>query len=368
MRPILVVGSINLDVVCEVDQIPRPGQTVMGRDVQLFHGGKGANQAMGIARLGHPVRMVGRLGDDAASTRLRAGLRAGGVDVRHVAATRRTPSGMALICTDRRGENSIVVSPGANARLTPLDIRPLTAVLRSCAMVLLQLEIPFETVDRVTVLAQRAGVPVMLDPAPARDLPASLLRRVTWLTPNESEAAHLCGGTATGTTTATTTMTRTAARAHAEALRARGCGTAIITLGRQGCCVAAGAAQAYNCARLSRACGGFHGGWRRVQRWPRCRPRTRHAVGRCGALRVCRGRGVGHPAGCSTLDAYGWRRESVPASAGRSAAWRAPLVIVLLGSGWLSVSSRGLSACPFVSTRWLVVGMRTRVDTQCAVR
>lgn len=246
MRPILVVGSINLDVVCEVAHIPRPGQTVMGRDVQLFHGGKGANQAMGIARLGHPVRMAGRLGDDAASTRLRAGLRAGGVDVRHVAATRRTPSGMALICTDRRGENSIVVSPGANARLTPLDIRPLTAVLRSCAMVLLQLEIPFETVDRVTVLAQRAGVPVMLDPAPARDLPASLLRRVTWLTPNESEAAHLCGGTATGTTTATTTMTRTAARAHAEALRARGCGTAIITLGRQGCCVAAGAARAYN--------------------------------------------------------------------------------------------------------------------------
>jgi ribokinase len=234
-RPILVVGSVNLDVVCAVDQIPRPGQTVMGQDVQLFHGGKGANQAMGIARLGYPVRMVGRVGDDAAGARLRAGLRAGGVDVRRIATTRRTPSGMALICTDARGENSIVVSPGANARLTPRDVQPLAALLPSCAMVLLQLEIPLETVDRVTVLAQRAGVPVMLDPAPARDLPASLLRRITWLTPNESEAAHLCGATAA------TTMTRRTAVAHAEALRARGCGTAIVTLGRHGCCIAAGA-------------------------------------------------------------------------------------------------------------------------------
>jgi ribokinase len=234
-RPILVVGSVNLDVVCPVDQIPRPGQTVMGQDVQLFHGGKGANQAMGIARLGYPVRMVGRVGDDAAGARLRAGLRAGGVDVRRIATTRGTPSGMALICTDRRGENSIVVSPGANARLTPRDVQPLAALLRSCAMLLLQLEIPLETVDRVTVLAQRAGVPVMLDPAPARDLPASLLRRITWLTPNESEAAYLCGGTAA------TTMTRRTAVAHAEALRARGCGTAIVTRGRHGCCIAAGA-------------------------------------------------------------------------------------------------------------------------------
>jgi ribokinase len=233
MRPILVVGSVNMDVVCAVDQIPRPGQTVMGQDVQLFHGGKGANQAMGIARLGYPVHMVGRVGDDAAGARLRAGLRAGGVDVRRLAITRGTPSGTALIVTDRRGENSIVVSAGANARLTPRDVQPLAAVLRSCAMVLLQLEIPLETVDRVTLLAQRAGVPVMLDPAPARDLPARLLRRITWITPNESEAAYLCG------TGATTTMTRAVAATHAAALRARGAKTAIVTLGQRGASVAA---------------------------------------------------------------------------------------------------------------------------------
>lgn len=238
-RPILVVGSVNLDVVCAVDEIPRPGQTVMGQDVQLFHGGKGANQAMGIARLGHPVRMVARVGDDAAGTQLRAGLRGGGVDVRRIAVTRRTPSGMALICVDRHGENSIVVSPGANAHLRPSDVRPLAALLPSCAMVLLQLEIPLETVDRVTLLAQRAGVPVMLDPAPARDLPASLLRRVTWITPNESEAAHLCGAPATRT------MTRAVAGAHAESLRALGCGTAIVTLGSQGSCIAAPGAPCY---------------------------------------------------------------------------------------------------------------------------
>jgi ribokinase len=226
-RPILVVGSVNMDAVCRVDSLPRPGQTIMGDDVQFFHGGKGANQAMGIARLGHPVRMVGRVGDDDTGVQLRAGLRAGGVDVRRVAVTRGTPSGMALIVTDKSGENSIVVSPGANARLTPRDVQPLATLLRSCAMVLLQLEIPLETVDRVTLLAHRAGVPIMLDPAPARDLPARLLRRITWLTPNESEAAQLSG------------VTRGTARSHAMALRARGCGTAIVTLGGRGSYVAA---------------------------------------------------------------------------------------------------------------------------------
>jgi ribokinase len=194
---------------------------------------------MGIARLGHPVRMVGRVGDDDTGVQLRAGLRAGGVDVRRVAVTRGTPSGMALIVTDKRGENSIVVSPGANARLTPRDVQPLATLLRSCAMVLLQLEIPIETVDRVTLLAHRAGVPVMLDPAPARDLPARLLRRITWLTPNESEAALLCGATAT------TTVTRAMASTYAKALRARGCGAAIVTLGARGSFVAAPDGTAY---------------------------------------------------------------------------------------------------------------------------
>jgi len=239
MRPILVVGSVNLDVVCAVEHIPRPGQTVMGQDVQLFDGGKGGNQAMGIARLGHPVRLVARVGDDAAGIRLRTGLRTGGVDVRRVTTTRRTSSGTALICTDRGGENTIVVSPGANARLTPRDVQPLTTVLRSCAMVLLQLEIPLETVDRVTVLAQRAGVPVMLDPAPACDLPVRLLRRITWITPNESEAAQLCGASLSRT------MTRAVAAAHAATLRRRGCKTAIVTLGRQGSCVAAPDGETY---------------------------------------------------------------------------------------------------------------------------
>ncbi|HWZ59118.1 MAG TPA: PfkB family carbohydrate kinase, partial [Gemmatimonadaceae bacterium] len=87
-RPILVVGSVNMDAVCAVDRIPRPGETVLGQDVQFFHGGKGANQAAGIARLGHPVRMVGRVGDDSTGAQLRAGLRAAGVDVRRLATTR----------------------------------------------------------------------------------------------------------------------------------------------------------------------------------------------------------------------------------------------------------------------------------------
>jgi ribokinase len=232
-RPILVVGSVNLDIVCAVDEIPRPGQTVMGQDVQLFHGGKGANQAMGIARLGHPVHLVARVGDDAAGARLKAGLRGGGVGVRGVMTASRTPSGTALICTDRRGENSIVVSPGANGRLSPRDVQPLAKTLASYAMVLLQLEVPLETVDRITVLAQRAGVPIMLDPAPARDLPARLLRRITWITPNESEAAQLCGSAVTRA------VTRAQATTYATSLRARGCRAAIVTLGRRGAAVAA---------------------------------------------------------------------------------------------------------------------------------
>jgi ribokinase len=226
-RPIVVVGSVNLDLVCAVERIPVPGETLIGGDVRLFGGGKGANQAVAVARLGYPVTLIARVGDDAFGRDLRSALRTAGVDVRHVLATRHTPTGSAFICTDRRGENSIVVSPGANRRLRPADIERRLGVLRSAGMVLLQLETPMDTVEYVAGAAHRAGVPVMLDPAPARALSSRLLRRITWLTPNETEARVLCG-------TGTLALTRRAVAAAARQLRSRGAGSVVVKLGRRG--------------------------------------------------------------------------------------------------------------------------------------
>jgi ribokinase len=226
-RPILVVGSVNLDVVCAVDHLPAAGQTVTGDDVRLFNGGKGANQAVGVARLGYPVSVLGCVGDDAAGVRLRHGLRAAGVRVRSLITVSRTPSGTALICTDRHGENTIVVSPGANSRLRPRDVERHRAALRAAGMLLLQLEVPLDTVECAAALAHRDGIPVMLDPAPACALPARLLRHITWLTPNETETRTLIGA-------GTGTLTRAAAHEAARTLRQRGPRAVIIKMGRRG--------------------------------------------------------------------------------------------------------------------------------------
>ena len=167
-KPIVVVGSINLDLVSRGSKIPAPGETVRGESFQTFHGGKGANQAVGAARLGYPVAMIGRVGDDEFGSQLREGLRSAGVDVSHVMTVRGTSSGVAMISVDAAGQNSITVVPGANDALTPADLDAARDVLRSAGMILTQLEIPMETVEHLSVLAAEFGVPLMLDPAPAR--------------------------------------------------------------------------------------------------------------------------------------------------------------------------------------------------------
>jgi ribokinase len=192
-KPIVVVGSINLDLVCSVERIPAAGETISGDRFQTFHGGKGANQAVAAAGLGYPVSMVGRVGDDAFGKRLREGLRAAGVNIRQVATVKATSSGLALICADRRGQNSIVVVPGANGKLLPADLDKAAPLLRSAAIILTQLEVPFETVEYLAALADRFSVPLMLDPAPGRALPDHLLRHVSYLTPNETETSTICG-------------------------------------------------------------------------------------------------------------------------------------------------------------------------------
>lgn len=188
-KPIVVVGSINIDLVIKAQRIPSPGETLLGGSFQMHHGGKGANQAVAVARLGYPVHMVGRVGDDAFAQQLLEGLRAAGVDHSAVASTPGS-SGVAVILVAASGENSIVVDSGANALVTPADLDAHIDLIRSAAMVLSQLEVPLETVVHLAAICEREGVPLMLDPAPARtDLPAELLRHVTWFTPNETEAA-----------------------------------------------------------------------------------------------------------------------------------------------------------------------------------
>ena len=191
-KPIVVVGSINMDLVANTPRIPLAGETLLGQDFQTHHGGKGANQAVAVGRLGYPVSMIGRVGDDAFGTELRAGLESAGVGTAGVA-TSAGASGVAVIVVAESGENSIVVIPGANAHVTPADLDASIETIRSAGMILAQLEIPLETVLHLAAICAREGVPLMLDPAPAAALPPELLKNVTWFTPNETEAAFFIG-------------------------------------------------------------------------------------------------------------------------------------------------------------------------------
>jgi len=187
-KPIVVVGSINMDLVAHAQRIPAVGETILGTGFQTNPGGKGANQAVAVARLGYPVHMIGRVGTDAFGTELRTHLESTGVNTSSVIATEGS-SGVAVIVVSEKGENSIVVASGANAQVTPHDITSNLGLIQSAGMVLAQLEIPLETVEFLASVCEKENVPFMLDPAPARELPPSLIQRVTWFTPNETEAA-----------------------------------------------------------------------------------------------------------------------------------------------------------------------------------
>jgi ribokinase len=187
---IVVAGSINVDLVVRVPHHAAPGETVLGSDYQRHPGGKGANQAVAAARLGVPVRMVGRVGRDAFGDDMRASLQADGVDVSQVRAVD-APTGVAFIQVDAAGQNVIVVSPGANARLRPGDAGSIS--FNDVDVLLLQLEVPLETVKAAARAARVAGVLVVLNAAPARELSADDLRDVSLLVVNEHEAAGLLG-------------------------------------------------------------------------------------------------------------------------------------------------------------------------------
>lgn len=193
-RPrILVVGSSNTDLVVRADRIPLPGETILGGDLEMFAGGKGANQAAAAARLGADVALIARVGRDAFGDASLSSLETFGVDTSQVVRDTEAPSGVALISVDRDGQNAILVAPGANGRLSPNDIKNSCSAFEWADMVLVQLEIPLETVEATTQLAARYGVPLMLNPAPAAQLAPEWLRQVRFLVPNEGEARLLTG-------------------------------------------------------------------------------------------------------------------------------------------------------------------------------
>ncbi|HTY85565.1 MAG TPA: ribokinase [Silvibacterium sp.] len=228
-RPIVVVGSINLDLVARADRLPQIGETIAGRDFHSFQGGKGANQAVAAARLGCPVAIVGCVGSDTFGAQLRGGLEAAGVDTSCVT-TVDGPSGTALITTGGRGENTIVVAPGANGLVDPAQLEKAIPLIERAGILLAQLEIPLETVTCLAEIAERRNIPLILDPAPARELPRSLLRRICWITPNETETQILLGRITTVEAT----------DAAADTLLTYGVKNVLLKLGLNGCIIAEG--------------------------------------------------------------------------------------------------------------------------------
>jgi len=224
-RLVIVVGSLNMDFVVHVDRLPRPGETVPGGEFRTVPGGKGANQACAVGRLGGRCRMVGRVGEDVFGRQLSDSLAAAGVDIAGVRVTPGTPTGVALIFVQSGGQNMIVVAPGANGRVAPADLEA-TGDTRD-AILLLQLEVPLETVEAAAAIGRARGWTTVLDPAPARPLPERLLSQIDILTPNESEALSLLGR-------ASTEVSVAEAPAVAEALRRLGPGAVVLKMGAKG--------------------------------------------------------------------------------------------------------------------------------------
>ena len=229
-KRILVVGSINLDLVAVTPRIPLAGETVLGSRFDTFPGGKGGNQAFAAARLGAAVSMLGKVGNDAFGAQLRASLQGAGVEINGVEEVAGS-SGIAQIVTASSGENIIVVVPGANARLRPTDLDRHIDLIRSAGIILAQLEIPLETVTHLASIARRENIPFVLDPAPAQRLPVSLLRSVDWLTPNESETCALLG-------IAVRELSAKELEGVANSLREQGAANVVLKLGGRGCYVA----------------------------------------------------------------------------------------------------------------------------------
>jgi ribokinase len=222
---VAVVGSLNMDLVFSAPRGPERGETLSGTAFGMFIGGKGANQAVAAARAGAHVEMIGRLGADSFGRDIATALENEGIGLRHVLRDAQEGTGVAGIVVEPDGTNSIVVVPRANGRLSAKDVQQARAAIASCDVLLLQLEVPLDAVAAAARVAKQAGARVVLNPAPACDLPDTLLQSVDVITPNESETHFLSGVAAT---------TPEGAVAAARALRKRGAEAVLLTLGERG--------------------------------------------------------------------------------------------------------------------------------------
>lgn len=218
---VVVVGSANTDLVLSCSRLPHPGETLLGGEFQEFAGGKGANQAVAAARAGGRVSLIGATGNDSYGDRMRAGLRKEGINLRHFRTLPGVNSGIALILLGGKDrQNLIGVARSANDQVNAGAVQAAEALIQSAGSVVSQLEVPLDAVEAAAEIARRHGVPFILNPAPARRLPASLLKLVTCLIPNEHEAALLTG--------------ESDPERAAIALRKKGCDVVIVTLGSKG--------------------------------------------------------------------------------------------------------------------------------------
>ncbi|CAM3900100.1 Ribokinase [Pseudomonas reidholzensis] len=223
---VVVVGSLNMDLVARAERLPRGGETLAGDSFFTVPGGKGANQAVAVARLGGSVAMIGNVGDDAYGQQLRQALHVEGIDCQAVSVCDGVSSGVALIVVDAASQNAIVIIPGGNGLLTPESVERFDALLQAADIVICQLEVPLPTVAWTLARARELGKTVILNPAPATGpLPAEWFAHIDYLAPNESEAEALTGLPVTD---------KASAERAAERLLALGAGKVIVTLGAQG--------------------------------------------------------------------------------------------------------------------------------------
>ena len=224
MKNILVIGSANIDLTIHTDRMPKLGETVTGHGFSMNSGGKGANQAVAAAKLGGDVKFLGVIGNDTYGEKLLADLRKSGAVFEDITADG-VPTGTACI-TVVNGDNFIVLNPGANDLLTPEIIEEKAELIRKSDYVIMQLEIPVDSVLRAAVIAKDAGTSVVLNPAPVKELPDEIYRLIDIMIPNEYEAMLLTG---------ISTDNEQGCRAAVEDLRKKGVKTVIITLGDRGC-------------------------------------------------------------------------------------------------------------------------------------
>jgi ribokinase len=227
-KPLVVIGSANMDLLTRVQSFPRPGETMPGSALQLRPGGKGANQAVAAARAGAPISFVGNIGAGAFGDALVANLQHAGIDLSRLERSNKLPAGTALILLNETGENEIVVTRSSNELVSVAQIKRSQRLIQGAGMVLLQLEIPLASVQTAVAMAHAAKVPVVLNPAPCTEpLSKKLLAQVDWLTPNEHELAALTGNRV---------KTSAEVAAAAKHLLVQGAKNVVVTCGAKGAC------------------------------------------------------------------------------------------------------------------------------------